>query len=180
MGGELIREGGLKGTGWRFSAYSLIKLLFSNLLLILSVNKPTHMIVSGRFQSVFQSRSVFQSNLKQVQKKFVDYANATNAEFIIDPKVLFHGWWIYSHLHISWSSECQGSVQVGSLTTSWYDHIACILACVAWRFCRVGRRSGVAAKFAREARENERRSCKKNNSCPNLLAVSLPSSAFIT
>ena len=125
-GGELIREGGLKGTGWRFSAYSLIKLLFSNLLLILSVNKPTHMIVSGRFQSVFQSRSVFQSNLKQVQKKFVDYANATNAEFIIDPKVLFHGWWIYSHLHISWSSECQGSVQVGSLTTSWYDHIACI------------------------------------------------------
>ena len=84
------------------------------------------MIVSGRFQSVFQSRSVFQSNLKQVQKKFVDYANATNAEFIIDPKVLFHGWWIYSHLHISWSSECQGSVQVGSLTTSWYDHIACI------------------------------------------------------
>ena len=49
------------------------------------------MIVSERFQSVFQSRSVFQSNLKQVQKKFVDYANATNAEFIIDPKVLFHG-----------------------------------------------------------------------------------------
>ena len=115
------------------------------------------MIVSGRFQSVFQSRSVFQSNLKQVQKKFVDYANATNAEFIIDPKVLFHGWWIYSHLHISWSSECQGSVQVGSLTTSWYDHIACILACVAWRFCRVGRRSGVAAKFGRTSGEAARK-----------------------
>ena len=27
------------------------------------------------------------------------------------------------------------------------------VACVAWRFCRAGRRSGVAAKFAREARE---------------------------
>ena len=36
-----------------------------------------------------------------------------------------------------------------------------ILACVAWRFCRAGRRSGVAAKFAREARENERRSREK-------------------
>ena len=28
-----------------------------------------------------------------------------------------------------------------------FDHR---LACVAWRFCRAGRRSGVAAKFARE------------------------------
>ena len=33
----------LKGTGSRFSAYSLIKLLFSNLLLILSVNNAAHM-----------------------------------------------------------------------------------------------------------------------------------------
>ena len=29
------------------------------------------------------------------------------------------------------------------------------LACVAWRFCWAERRSGVAAKFAREAREND-------------------------
>ena len=36
------------------------------------------------------------------------------------------------------------------------------IACVAWRFCRAGRRTGVAAKFAREARENERRSREKN------------------
>ena len=38
-----------------------------------------------------------------------------------------------------------------------------LLACVAWRFCRAGRRarSGVAAKFGREARENERRSREK-------------------
>ena len=36
------------------------------------------------------------------------------------------------------------------------------LACAAWRFCRAGRRSSVAAKFAREARENERQSREKN------------------
>ena len=59
------------------------------------------------------------------------------------------------------------------------------LACVAWQFCRAGRTSGVAAKFARQARENERRSREKSknlSSCssPNLLAVSLPSPAFIT
>ena len=40
------------------------------------------------------------------------------------------------------------------------------LACVAWRCCRAGRRSGVAAKFAREARENERRSREKNKFLP--------------
>ena len=37
-------------------------------------------------------------------------------------------------------------------------------------------------KFAREARENERQSREKNKNCSrsNLLAVSLPSPAFIT
>ena len=57
-----------------------------------------------------------------------------------------------------------------------------ILACVAWRFCLVGRRSGVAAKFAREARDNERRSREKNKSCfrPNLQVASAPiSSRFL-
>ena len=36
----------LKGTGSRLSACSLIKILFSNLFLILSVNNPTHMHLS--------------------------------------------------------------------------------------------------------------------------------------
>ena len=35
-----------KGTGSRFSACPLVKLRFSNLLLILSVNNPTHMYLS--------------------------------------------------------------------------------------------------------------------------------------
>ena len=45
----------------------------------------------------FKVRRVFQSNLKEdggvlkSQKKLVDYANTTNVEFIVDPKVLFHG-----------------------------------------------------------------------------------------
>ena len=45
------------------------------------------------------------------------------------------------------------------------------LACVAWRFCRSGRRSGEAA-----------RKIKTFSRCfrPNLLAVCLPSPAFIT
>ena len=50
--------------------------------------------VSQRSQSAFQSRSVFQSNLKWeggVLEGGVDYANTTNVEFIVDPMVLFHG-----------------------------------------------------------------------------------------
>ena len=45
----------------------------------------------------FKVRSVFQSNLKEdggvlkSQKKLVDYANTTNVEYIVDPKVLFLG-----------------------------------------------------------------------------------------
>ena len=55
----------------------------------------------------------------------MDYANTTNVEFIVDPKILFNGWLIYSYLHLSWLSDCQESVQIGSLTTLWHDHIAC-------------------------------------------------------
>ena len=40
-GGVLIREVGLNRTGSWFSACSLIKLIFSNLLLLLSINNPT-------------------------------------------------------------------------------------------------------------------------------------------
>ena len=47
------------------------------------------------------------------------------------------------------------------------------VACVAWQFCRAGRKSGVAAKFAREARENEGRSREKNkNRLPGFVAFS--------
>ena len=54
------------------------------------------------------------------------------------------------------------------------------LACVAWRFCWAGRRSGVAAKFAREARENERRSREKNKNRRVFQVASAPiSSRFL-
>ena len=33
-------------------------------------------------------------------KKIVDYANTINVEFIVDPKVLFHGWLMYNYLQI--------------------------------------------------------------------------------
>ena len=56
----------------------------------------------------------------------MDYANTTNVEFIVDPRVLFHVWLICSYLHLSWSSDCHGSVQIGSLTTLCHDDIAFI------------------------------------------------------
>ena len=37
----------------------------------------------------------------------MDYANTTNVEFIVDPKVLFHGWLIYSYLQIFKLIKCE-------------------------------------------------------------------------
>jgi len=96
------------------------------------VHIPSHSHLSQRYQSVFQSRSVFQSNLKwdrgalKLQEKLVDYANTTNVEFTVDPKVLFHGRLIYSYLQIFKLIKCQWSVQICSLTTLWHDRIVCI------------------------------------------------------
>ena len=55
--------GGLNRTGSRFSACSLIKLMFSNLLLLLSINNPTHMYL-GDLRVYFKVEVYFQSNLK--------------------------------------------------------------------------------------------------------------------
>ena len=52
----------VKGTGWRLNACSLIKLLLSNLLLILLVNDPTHMYLSDL--RVYFKVELFHSNLK--------------------------------------------------------------------------------------------------------------------
>ena len=59
--GSLIHEA-LKGQVYGSAHAHYLNHFFSNLLLILSVNNPTHM--AQRSQSVFQSRSVFESNLK--------------------------------------------------------------------------------------------------------------------
>ena len=37
----------------------------------------------------------------------MDYANTTNVEFIVDPKVLFYGWLIYSYLQIFKLIKCK-------------------------------------------------------------------------
>ena len=42
-----------------------------------------------------------------MEEKIVDYANTTNVEFIVDPKVLFHGWLIYSYLQIFKLIKCK-------------------------------------------------------------------------
>ena len=48
------------------------------------------------------------------------------------------------------------------------DNVKKWVACVAWRFCRAERRSGVAAKFAREAAR------KIKTACPDSWPFQLP------
>ena len=60
----------------------------------------------------------------------MDYANTTNVEFIVDPKVLFHGWLIYSYLQIfklikcKWLPGDSGGCGDWFFATLWRDHIA--------------------------------------------------------
>ena len=55
-----------KGTGSRLRACLLIKILFTNLFLILSVNNPTHMYLSDLrvYFKLQEARSVFQCKMK--------------------------------------------------------------------------------------------------------------------
>ena len=64
-----------KGTGLRLSACSCIKFVFSNLLLLLSANSPTHMYLSDL----------------RVYLKVQVYFRVTKYDGGVEPKVLFHG-----------------------------------------------------------------------------------------
>ena len=57
----------LKGTFSRLSAWSLIKLLFSNLLLILSVNNRTHMHLSD-LRVYLKVEVYFKKTLSRIKK----------------------------------------------------------------------------------------------------------------
>ena len=66
------------------------------------------------------------------QKKLVDYANTTNVEFFVEPKVLFHGWLIFSYLQIfkllncKWlSGECADWSFDNIMTSSYCLHRRC-------------------------------------------------------
>ena len=54
-------------------------------------------------------------------------ANTTNDEFIVDPKVLFHGWLIYSYLQIFKSIKCKWLP--GECADWFFDNI------MTWSYC---------------------------------------------
>ena len=65
------------------------------------------------------------------EKKIVDYAHTTNDEFIVDPKVLFHGWLIYSYLQIFKLIKCKWLP--GKWADWFFDNI------MTWSYCMYGR-----------------------------------------
>ena len=94
----------IKGTGSRLCTWSLIKLIFSNLLLILLVNNPTHKYLSNPrvyfiVEMYFQSNKVRWWNTKIAEKISGLYQHYRRWIYC-NPKVLFHGWLIYSYLQI--------------------------------------------------------------------------------
>ena len=60
-------------------------------------------------------------------KKLVDYANTTNVEFIVEPKVLFYDWLIYSYLQICKLIKCKW--MPGECANRFFDKI------MTWSYC---------------------------------------------
>ena len=57
----------------------------------------------------------------------MDYANATNVVFIVDPKALFHGWLIYSYLQIFKLIKCKW---LPGECADWFFHNI-----ITWSYC---------------------------------------------
>ena len=68
------------------------------------------------------------------QKKLVDYANTTNVEFIVDPKVLFHGWLIYSYLQIFKFIKIKCKWLPEESADWFFDNIMTWSYCLHWRY----------------------------------------------
>ena len=60
----------------------------------------------------------------------MDYANTTNVEFIVDPKILFHGLLIYSYLQIFKLIKC--TWLPGECADWFFDNI------MTWSYCMHG------------------------------------------
>ena len=63
----------------------------------------------------------------------MDYANTTNVEFIVDPKVLFHGWLIYSYLQIFKLIKCKWLP--AKCTDLLFDNIMTWSYCLHRQYC---------------------------------------------
>ena len=63
----------------------------------------------------------------------MDYTNTTNVEFIVDQKVLFNGWLIYSYLQIFKLIKCKWLP--GECADWFFDSI------MTWSYCSHGRYS---------------------------------------
>ena len=57
----------------------------------------------------------------------MDYANTSNVVFIVDSKVLFHGWLIYSYLHIFKLIKCKW---LPGECADWFFH-----SIMTWPYC---------------------------------------------
>ena len=73
----------------------------------------------------------------------MDNANTTNVEFIVDPKVSFHGWLIYSYLQVSKLIKCKAPPgecadwffdNIMTWSENW-EFIDCAVFMTRWSYC---------------------------------------------
>ena len=119
-----IRDYRVKRTGSRLSTCSLIKLLFSKLLFILSVNNPTHMYLSD-LRVHFKVEVYFRVTRSRWRStKITEKISGLCQHYL---KFLFHGWLIYSYLQIFKLIKCKWVP--GECADWFFDNI------MTWSYC---------------------------------------------
>ena len=113
----IFKAGGIHGSSHvHESKYFSISYQFFRLKTHAHLLQQSHTITSPRSTTVDWNS----------QKISLDYPNTVDYEFSVDPKVLFHSWWVHSYLRITLKSSnlklSQANVTSEQSTRSWLVH----------------------------------------------------------
>ena len=104
------------------------------------------------------------------QKKLVDYTNSTNVEFIVHPKVLFHGWLIYSYLQLFKLIKCKWLPE--ECADWFFDNIMTWSYCVHRRYSMSRRKNSILIN--KHVLNREPVPLRKNRSCSDFTQLRFP------
>ena len=100
----------------------------------------------------------------------MDYANTTNIEFIVDPKVLFHGWLIYSYLQLFKLIKCKWLPE--ECADWFFDNIMTWSYCVHRRYSMSRRKNSILIN--KHVLNREPVPLRKNRSCSDFTQLRFP------
>ena len=106
----------------------------------------------------------------------MDYANTTNVEFIVDPKVLFRGWLIYYYLQLFKLIKCKWLPE--ECADWFFDNIMTWSYCVHRRYSISRRKNSILIN--KHVLNREPVPLRKNRSCSDFTQLRFPPRGYST